>query len=515
MEGVTIMQSIICEIREKLKHVFPSFLNPPATELEIQSVEKQMNLIFPEQLRALYLLHNGENENGPGLFFGLPFLTLEDMLQEWKIWADLEEEYALEGDSYSIPTNYIKERYINRNWIPISKDYGGNHIGIDNDPDVKGSCGQVINFGRDEEIKYVIAEQLSDLLEFINHTLKNKKYTIHHEEDYTYWSYGANQNIHFLDVIRSLELPVLKPIKSGNSDIVIKNWLEQLDNQWLEIIKERVNNPIDFVKIKKLYLMSENLTNIEPLTKCTEVRELILSGNHITTLEPLKNMLSLKKLYLAHTPITDLHVLTNLEHLQFLNINRTKVKDCTQLAKLPSLKELDMHETEIVEYTALSQCKSLETLSISIYNVKQLEAVSTIHTLKHLKIFEMNDFSEDDLNLLGKLTQLQSLELINSHLTGLDGLKSSQTLREIKLKDTTIEDGTFLGKITSLKALELNHSSIQNLSVVAMSESLERFTGSFSQFNILKDLFHRKIDFSTIIGEMTDEESDIWHQFLG
>ena len=57
--------------------------------------------------------------------------------------------------------------------------------------------GQVINFGRDEEVKYVIANRISDLLQFILQTLKDKNFTIHQEEDYLYWSYGANDNIHF------------------------------------------------------------------------------------------------------------------------------------------------------------------------------------------------------------------------------------------------------------------------------------------------------------------------------
>lgn len=34
---------------------------------------------------------------------------------------------------------------MNHNWIPISKDYGGNNIGIDVDPDEKGKVGQDIN----------------------------------------------------------------------------------------------------------------------------------------------------------------------------------------------------------------------------------------------------------------------------------------------------------------------------------------------------------------------------------
>lgn len=84
----------------------------------------------------------------------------------------------MEGASYSVPAGYIKERDINRNWIPISKDFGGNNIGIDVDPDKKCRIGQVINFGCDEEIKYVIANQLSEFLLFISETIVQGNYQI-------------------------------------------------------------------------------------------------------------------------------------------------------------------------------------------------------------------------------------------------------------------------------------------------------------------------------------------------
>lgn len=189
--------NILKELEVELTNYFQPFLNAPATIEEIQYAESEMGISFPDELRNLYLAHNGEDKSGPGLFFGLPFLSLDEVLDEWRIWKRIEEDDFFNFDAFSIPTEWIKERYVNHNWIPISKDYGGNNIGIDVDPDEKGEMGQVINFGRDEEVKYVIANRISELLLFILQTLKSKNFTIHQEEDYIYWSYGANDNIHF------------------------------------------------------------------------------------------------------------------------------------------------------------------------------------------------------------------------------------------------------------------------------------------------------------------------------
>ena len=92
-------------------------------------------------------------KSGPGLFFGLPFLSLDEVLNEWRVWKRIEEEEFLNFDAFLIPAKCIKETYVNYKWIPISKDYGGNNIGIDVDPDEKGEMGQVINFGRDRRSK--------------------------------------------------------------------------------------------------------------------------------------------------------------------------------------------------------------------------------------------------------------------------------------------------------------------------------------------------------------------------
>ncbi len=66
----------------------------------------------------------------------------------------------------SFPEGAIKKKYFNPNWIPIIFDNLGNYIGIDLDPDVNGKVGQVINFGRDEEDMFVIADSFEKFLDF-------------------------------------------------------------------------------------------------------------------------------------------------------------------------------------------------------------------------------------------------------------------------------------------------------------------------------------------------------------
>ena len=66
----------------------------------------------------------------------------------------------------STPDGAIKKKYFHIKWIPLTSDSGGNYIGIDLDPDEKGTKGQVIIFGRDEEDMFVLANSWNEFLDY-------------------------------------------------------------------------------------------------------------------------------------------------------------------------------------------------------------------------------------------------------------------------------------------------------------------------------------------------------------
>lgn len=72
-----------------------------------------------------------------------------------------------------------------------------------------------------------------------------------------------------------------------------------------------------------------------------------------------------------------------------------------------------------------------------------------------------------------------------------------------------------LGRSGNLQSLELSGCpDIGKLEEIARSVSLKKITASFPQFALLKDRFVRKIDFSTMTGSMTDEEEEIWYEYV-
>ena len=431
------------------------------------------------------------------------------MLAEWKNCFELSEDEELQQiESYSVPEASIKEQYINRYWIPIAHDHGGNYLGIDLDPDSKGIHGQVINFGRDETVKYVIAHNITDLLAFIVQTLKNGTYTIDEE---TFWSYGYKAETHFFDELEHMALPVFHAESTNQQQVTGDVWFEQLSDEWKEIIQSLSERPEQFVKRKVLYLMGKHISDVTPLTVCTDVRELVLSGNHITDLMPLQSLLILKKLYLGGNPITDITSLAHLNKLQYLNLSRTAVKDLSSLGSLNSLKELSIEHAPIHDYRPLQYVKKLHTLSVSILNYEQLVSITDISHLKRLHIHQLEGVTEVDLMLFAKLEKLEALTIENYVFNDVQFLTRNQKIKQLTLVNSSIRDASSIKKMTALTHLECNNTPVENIEVIAESTSLKSFTGNFKQFYTLKKLMHQDVDFSKIIGDMTTEEENIWY----
>ncbi|KAF8320053.1 hypothetical protein DL93DRAFT_2124558 [Clavulina sp. PMI_390] len=141
-------------------------------------IELNLGVQLPRAVRESYLVVDGQEAESSagcseGLFFGLTFLSLEEVLEEWRYWREVDEDPAtganlqLRGAMQSIPPGWIRREYSCRGWIPLITDKAGNYIGVDltppplvinqdGTPGQGGTTGQVIIFGRDFDTKIVL-----------------------------------------------------------------------------------------------------------------------------------------------------------------------------------------------------------------------------------------------------------------------------------------------------------------------------------------------------------------------
>jgi cell wall assembly regulator SMI1 len=192
-EAWTRIEGLLAE-----RNVLPFLkLNPGASAAEIAAVEHHLGVTFPEEFRRLLLIHNGQ-DSGCGLFFGLQFLPLSEIKSNWDMWRSLDGDGLNEelADSMSSqPPGAIKPLYMNRGWVPFTHDYSGNHIGIDYDPDTQGIPGQIIAFGRDDDVKKLKADSFSHFLTTFERQLANLTWTIT-EKGWRVSDEGYNRHYH-------------------------------------------------------------------------------------------------------------------------------------------------------------------------------------------------------------------------------------------------------------------------------------------------------------------------------
>ena len=173
------MDELWLTLEHWLGQYFPEVLadlNPGCSDEEINELERHLDCKLPTDFKALYRCHNGQKGQATGIFCGLPFLSLGRVYEQWTAWRDLAQDFAKEAEDFddenlaaeitgeSYPADAIKPTYINLKWIPFSDDSSGNHLGVDLDPGSTGVIGQVINFGTDENNKFVIASSLTDFI---------------------------------------------------------------------------------------------------------------------------------------------------------------------------------------------------------------------------------------------------------------------------------------------------------------------------------------------------------------
>lgn len=159
--------------------------NPPASEAALDAFERLIGLKLPGSYRQLYRWHDGddaEKDDRWGHLYGLPLLSLHEAAGQWHAWNGVLAD-PFNGNRYEIPgaswpIGAVDPAYINPRWIPLTHDGSGNHIGLDFDPWARGRIGQVILYGRNEEVKVVLAESLGKFFEWIAGLLESGNFRL-------------------------------------------------------------------------------------------------------------------------------------------------------------------------------------------------------------------------------------------------------------------------------------------------------------------------------------------------
>ena len=196
-------------------------LSEGCTQNDVNELEHELDCSLPLEVRESLQYHDGQERGGTptGIIFGSMLLDCEEIVQEWKNWKVVNEEYLTgpvnRQSHYGIQTSQsassssarlpsqtsanpewrqelldrqssqpfraVQKAYAHPGWIPLARDWGGNNIAVDLAPGPLGKWGQIIIFGRDYDCKYVIARSWAAFLAMVADDMSSEKVFVDEE----------------------------------------------------------------------------------------------------------------------------------------------------------------------------------------------------------------------------------------------------------------------------------------------------------------------------------------------
>lgn len=202
-----------------------------------------------------------------------------------------------------------------------------------------------------------------------------------------------------------------------------------------------------------VYIPDKNLRN-----KIMEA--LGVSNEKDITIESLK---TLKKFFLDSTTIGDLEGLQYCTNLESLSLWGDKLNDISQISNLKNLKFLNLGINNISDITALEGLINLESLSLEVCNInKGLGSLSKFTSLKKLYL---NECGITDITPLCKLVNLETLNLTNNDIKNISGIENLKNLKELSLDENNIKDFSPLATL-NIQNLTTKNQFLKNIPIL-------------------------------------------------
>lgn len=281
----------------------------------------------------------------------------------------------------------------------------------------------------------------------------------------------------------------IQNLKADNvdiNDISIVVFFKDLTN--LSLSNTYVSDATPLVGCKSLSSLDLSHTKIDSLTALKDLdklHNLNVSNNNITDLEPLRNLVNLNFLSIDSTEVSDLSPLQGLTRLNEINCSNTKVANLDPLKDLLYLNKIYCDNSLVTKEIAsdfmktrsnvlvINETRSLElwweqlpsfwkTLLSTQNNTTIKPNKEELHSIINMKSLKLNDIIQE-IEPIGRLTNLETLDLSNSMIDDLTPLYALHNLKYLNLENTKVSD---LSPLTSNS--ELRHINIDKTKVTSL-----------------------------------------------
>ena len=155
-------------------------LRPPASDDQLDGLERLTGIRLPQHFRQLYKIANGQAEDCALFPDGYELMPLENIQNTWlmlKNMYDSNHEMRLEGEE----DGPVRNLWWHPRWIPFAFQVSGDHYCIDMHPGYEGCEGQVIEFIHDDEPRPLLGSSLGDFIRQFDEGIHTGKFLMHPE----------------------------------------------------------------------------------------------------------------------------------------------------------------------------------------------------------------------------------------------------------------------------------------------------------------------------------------------
>ena len=275
--------------------------------------------------------------------------------------------------------------------------------------------------------------------------------------------------INFDSVKQQLKIVSIYTTKLNERDDM-RQWWNGLSQGWKSILAkdmklegtlpmdqiESFNDSVAMVGGQKKSIMGSEFYKF--LDQIVHVNSVDLSGNQtISNLEPLSKLSDLTDVNLSGTPVNDLMPLRNLNNLEILNISNTNIDSLQPLRYCLLIEQLRMKDTPITDLSMIPTFQALSILDISGTKVTSLNPLRDMTSITDLRI---NHTRIHNLGPLASLINLENLNISNTPIDNLDSLRNLTKLLSLYCDSTWVRSLAPLDKLAGLQRVYCNKSPV-------------------------------------------------------
>jgi cell wall assembly regulator SMI1 len=127
-----------------------------ATDTDFKAAEQAMGVTLPDELKAIYRVHNGQDGGAPGIAGNWEFLPLKSAVKQWQIMKGLTDKGTFKKNTVRVK-GLVRATWWNLKWVPFASNGSGNLLVVDLDPPEGGDVGQVVSYVHDDDDRECIA----------------------------------------------------------------------------------------------------------------------------------------------------------------------------------------------------------------------------------------------------------------------------------------------------------------------------------------------------------------------